>query len=114
MFGRPIGKFQINRHKLAEMATGIDVCRTYVYALASRVAAGDSPIAQVAMAKNASVDMAMRVVDQALQIHGGYGWMREFLVERLYRDIRLYHIGGGTREVMCELISRQLDAIERR
>jgi len=108
VFGRPIGKFQVTRHKLAEMATGLDVSRTYVYALASRLAAGDVRIAEVAMAKNAAVDMAMQVVDQAVQIHGGYGYMREYLVERLYRDIRLYPIGGGTREIMNEIISRQL------
>jgi acyl-CoA dehydrogenase len=108
VFGRPIGKFQVTRHKLAEMATGLDVCRTYVYALASRLDAGDVRIQEVAMAKNATVDMAMRVVDQAVQIHGGYGYMREYLVERLYRDIRLYPIGGGTREIMNEIISRHL------
>jgi acyl-CoA dehydrogenase len=107
VFGRPIGKFQVIRHKLAEMATGLDVCRTYVYALASRLDAGDLRIAEVAMAKNAAVDMAMQVIDQAVQIHGGYGYMREYLVERLYRDIRLYPIGGGTREIMNEIISRQ-------
>jgi acyl-CoA dehydrogenase len=108
VFGRPIGKFQVTRHKLAEMATGLDVCRTYVYTLASRIAGGDVRIAEVAMAKNAAVYMAMRVVDQAVQIHGGYGYMREYLVERLYRDIRLYPIGGGTREIMNEIISRYL------
>ena len=108
VFGRPIGKFQVTRHKLADMATGLDVCRTYVYALASRLDAGDVRIQEVAMAKNATVDMAMRVVDQAVQIHGGYGYMREYLVERLYRDIRLYPIGGGTREIMNEIISRHL------
>ena len=108
VFGRPIGKFQVTRHKLAEMATGLDVCRTYVYALASRFCAGDMRIAEVAMAKNAAVDMAVQVIDQAVQIHGGYGYMREYLVERLYRDIRLYPIGGGTREIMNEIISRQL------
>jgi len=107
VFGRPIGKFQVIRHKLAEMATGLDVCRTYVYALASRLDAGDLRIAEVAMAKNAAVDMAMQAIDQAVQIHGGYGYMREYLVERLYRDIRLYPIGGGTREIMNEIISRQ-------
>jgi acyl-CoA dehydrogenase len=96
VFGRPIGKFQVTRHKLAEMATGLDVD------------AGDVRIQEVAMAKNATVDMAMRVVDQAVQIHGGYGYMREYLVERLYRDIRLYPIGGGTREIMNEIISRHL------
>jgi acyl-CoA dehydrogenase len=108
VFGRPIGKFQVTRHKLAEMATGLDVCRTYVYALASRLDAGDVRIAEVAMSKNAAVDMAVQVIDQAVQIHGGYGYMREYLVERLYRDIRLYPIGGGTREIMNEIISRQL------
>jgi acyl-CoA dehydrogenase len=107
-FGRPIGKFQVNRHKLAGMATGIDVCRTYVYALASRIVAGDMRLTEVAMAKNAATDMACRVVDEAVQLHGGYGYMREYLVERLYRDIRLYPIGGGTREIMNELIARQL------
>ncbi|MBW1872334.1 MAG: acyl-CoA dehydrogenase family protein [Deltaproteobacteria bacterium] len=108
VFGRPINKFQVNRHKLAEMATGIDVCRTYVYALASRVAAGEVLVKEVAMAKNAAVDMAEKVVDQAVQMHGGFGYMREFLVERLYRDIRLYHIGGGTREIMNGVIAKQL------
>ncbi len=106
-FGRPIGKFQVNKHRLAEMATGIDVCRTYVYALASSVSSGEMRIPEVAMAKNAAVDMAMRVVDHAVQIHGGYGYMREYLVERLYRDIRLFPIGGGTREIMNEIIARQ-------
>ena len=108
VFGRPVARFQVTRHKLAEMATGIDVCRTYVYTLASRVQAGDLLIKEVAMAKNAATDMASRVVDHAVQLHGGYGYMREYLVERLYRDARLYPIGGGTREVMNEIIAKQL------
>ena len=60
------------------------------------------------MAKNACTDMASRVTDQAVQLHGGYGYMREYLVERLYRDARLYPSGGGTREIMNEIISKQL------
>lgn len=108
VFGRPVAKFQVNRHRLAEMATAIDLCRTYNYAIASRVVAGDTLLKEVAMAKNAATDMACRVVDQALQIHGGYGYMREYLVERLYRDIRIYPIGGGTREVMNEIIARNM------
>ncbi len=107
-FGRPIAKFQVTRHKLAEMATRLDVCRTYVYTLASRLEAGEMRIAEVAMAKNACTDMASAVVDEAVQLHGGYGYMQEFLVERLYRDARIYPIGGGTREIMNEVISRQL------
>jgi acyl-CoA dehydrogenase len=58
------------------------------------------------MAKNAATDMLGAVVDQAVQIHGGYGYMRETLVERLYRDARLYPIGGGTREIMNEVIAK--------
>ncbi len=58
------------------------------------------------MAKNAASDMCMAVCDEAVQIHGGYGYMREYLVERLYRDARLYPIGGGTREIMNEIISK--------
>jgi len=107
-FGRPVAKFQVNRHKLAEMATGIDVCRTYVYALASRVVEGDVRFKEVAMAKNAATDMASRVVDAALQLHGGFGYMREYLVERLYRDVRIYPIGGGTREIMNEIIAKNI------
>lgn len=105
-FGKTLAGHQITRHKLAEMVAGIDLCRTYNYMLASRVVAGDNPLMEVAIAKNKSVDMACEVIDQAVQLHGGYGYMREFLVERLYRDIRLFPIGGGTREVMNEIISK--------
>ena len=59
-----------------------------------------------AKAKNAATDMCSWVVDQAVQIHGGYGYMREYVVERLYRDARLYPIGGGTREIMNEIIAK--------
>jgi acyl-CoA dehydrogenase len=59
-----------------------------------------------AMAKNTATDTVMHVVSEAVQIHGGYGYMRESLVERLYRDARLYPIGGGTREIMNEIISK--------
>lgn len=107
-FGKTLAGHQVTRHKLAEMVAGIDLCRTYNYALASRVIAGDNPMMEVAIAKNKSVDMASEVIDQAVQLHGGYGYMREFLVERLYRDIRLFPIGGGTREVMNEIISKMI------
>lgn len=108
VFGRPVARFQITKHKLADMVTAIDVCKTYVYTVASRLMAGDVLIKEVAMAKNACTDMASRVVDQAVQLHGGYGYMKGYLVERLYRDVRLYPIGGGTREVMNEIIAKQL------
>ena len=66
----------------------------------------ENVVALAAMAKNTATDMCSWVVDQAVQIHGGYGYMREFVVERLFRDARLYPIGGGTREIMNEIISK--------
>ena len=108
VFGKPLVRYQVQRHRLAEMATRLDVARCYTYQLAARLQAGEPCLAEVAMCKNATYDASSWVIDQALQIHGGYGYMREYLVERLYRDIRLYAIGGGTTEIMRELIARQL------
>ena len=107
--GRPLVGFQVLRHRLAEMATRLDVARTYVYQVAARLRDGEPCIAEAAMAKNAAVEAAVWIIDAALQIHGGYGYMRESLVERLYRDIRLFDIGGGTREMMNEVIARRMD-----
>lgn len=108
-FGRPLSGFQVLRHRLAEMATRLEAARAFVYAVAARVEAGEPCIAEVAMCKNAATDAASWIIDAAVQIHGGYGYMRESLVERLYRDIRLFPIGGGTREMMNEIIARQMD-----
>ena len=107
-FGRTLAGFQVTRHKLAEMATSIDVARIYNYMVAQRYLAGEMVIREVCQAKNNSTDMACKVIDQAVQLHGGYGYMREYLVERLYRDVRILPIGGGTREIMNEVISKQL------
>ena len=68
--------------------------------------AGEDQASLAAMAKNCATDMCCFVCDHAVQIHGGYGYMREYVVERLYRDARLYPIGGGTREIMNEIISK--------
>ena len=108
-FGRAIGRFQVLRHLLAEMTTRLTVARSYTAALVRRPATAPVSPAEAAMAKNSAVDAAMFVIDAAVQIHGGAGYMRESLVERLYRDIRLFHIGGGTREIMNEIIARPLD-----
>ncbi len=105
-FGRPIAGFQVVRHKLADMATRIAAARALTGELATRYARGEQDPGLAAMAKNAATDMCSEVVDQAVQIHGGYGYMREVLVERLYRDARLYPIGGGTREIMNEIICK--------
>lgn len=107
-FGRPISGFQVTRHKLADMITQITAARALNYSLAQRVATGQYLVAEVSMAKNFSCDVCDKVVYDAVQIHGGYGFAREFLVERLYRDSRILSLGGGTSEIMKEIISKQL------
>jgi acyl-CoA dehydrogenase len=105
-FGKTLMGHQVIRHKLADMATRIAAARALVGECATRVIRGEQVAGLAAMTKNTATDMCSFVVDQAVQIHGGNGYMREFLVERLYRDARLYPIGGGTREIMNEIISK--------
>jgi acyl-CoA dehydrogenase len=105
-FGKSLTGFQVTRHKLADMATRIAAARALTGEVATRYVRGDAGPQLAAMAKNTATDMCTFVVDQAVQIHGGYGYMREYVVERLYRDARLYPIGGGTREIMNEIISK--------
>lgn len=107
-FGKPIGKFQVLKHRLAEMATALEVSREFTYRQAAKMAAGQSVIKEISMAKNVATDTADRITNDAVQILGGLGYMRESLVERLYRDSRILSIGGGTREVMNEIISKQM------
>jgi len=105
-FGRNLSGFQVIRHKLADMATRIAAARALSGELISRLLDGSATPALAAMTKNTASDMCSFVCDQAVQIHGGYGYMRETVVERLYRDARLYPIGGGTREIMNEIICK--------
>ena len=105
-FGKTLSGFQVTRHKLADMATRLAAARALTGEVAIRAARGEAANGLAAMGKNAATDMLAFVADQAVQIHGGYGYMREQLVERLYRDARLYPIGGGTREIMNEIISK--------
>lgn len=107
-FGKPIGKFQVIKHRLAEMATALEVSREFTYRQAAKMAAGQSVIKEISMAKNFATDTSDRITTEAVQILGGLGYMRESLVERLYRDNRILSIGGGTREVMNDIISKQM------
>ncbi|MDF3935880.1 acyl-CoA dehydrogenase family protein [Pseudomonas citronellolis] len=107
-FGKPIGKFQVLKHRLAEMATQVEVSREFTYRQAAQMAAGKSVVKEISMAKNFATDVADRVVYDAVQLLGGMGYMRESLVERLYRDNRILSIGGGTREIMNEIIAKQM------
>ncbi len=107
-FGRNIAGFQVTRHKLVDMATQIDVAREYTYRCAAHMQAGKNPVKEVAMAKNFSVDVCEKVTREAVQLFGGMGYMRETVVERLYRDAKILSIGGGTTEIMKELIAKQI------
>ncbi|MCW5807004.1 MAG: acyl-CoA dehydrogenase family protein [Deltaproteobacteria bacterium] len=105
-FGKPLTGFQVTRHKLADMASRIAAARALTGECVTRVLRGEQDAGLASMAKNVATDTCTAVCDQAVQIHGGYGYMRETLVERLYRDARLYPIGGGTREIMNEVIAK--------
>lgn len=107
-FGRPLSSRQVIRHKLAEMARQVDVARSYTRAVMQRYLAGEDVVAEVSMAKNTAVYACDFVVDEAVQIFGGMGYMRESEVERHYRDARILGIGGGTNEIMNEVISKRM------
>jgi acyl-CoA dehydrogenase len=105
-FGRSLDGFQVTRHKLAVMATQEAQARAFVSSVCERYRRGEDVMAAAAMAKNAATQACMEVCDAAVQLHGGYGYMREYTVERLYRDARLFPIGGGTTEIMNEIIAK--------
>ena len=105
-FGRPLASRQVVRHRIAEMARDVDVARTYTRAVTDDWLAGEDVLVRVAMAKNTTVAACDRVVDAAVQLHGGMGYMRESEVERHYRDSRILGIGGGTNEIMTEVIGK--------
>ena len=106
-FGRPIGKFQTIRHKFAEMATKIEASKQFTYSIAWRFANGEYPVREISMAKLLRLaGRPARSPTSAIQIHGGYGYMKEYEIERDYRDVRLNRIGAGTDEIMLEVIGR--------
>jgi acyl-CoA dehydrogenase len=105
-FGRTLSGFQVIRHKLVDMATRVEVAKQFNYRVAAKMQAGQDAIRDVSMAKNFACEVCDKVVYDAVQIHGGYGYAREYLVERLYRDSRILGIGGGTTEIMKEIISK--------
>jgi acyl-CoA dehydrogenase len=106
--GRPIGKFQAIRHKIAEMAVKHEASRSLTYHALRLFAAGENAIREVTEAKLLTQRAAYEVADDALQIHGGAGYMKEYEIERAVRDTRLGPIGGGTDEVMKEILGKQL------
>ncbi len=107
-FGKPLAGFQVTRHKLVDMATALEISREFTYRVAAKIDAGIDQIKQVSMAKNFACSVSDRVTYDAVQLFGGSGYMRGTLVERLYRDNRILSIGGGTTEIMKEIISKLL------
>ncbi|MBB4662713.1 acyl-CoA dehydrogenase family protein [Conexibacter arvalis] len=105
-FGRQIGKFQVTRHKFAEMATKIESARQMVYTTAWRFQNGEYPVREISMAKLHAARIAVEVADECIQIHGGAGYMKEYGIERVWRDMRLNRIGAGTDEIMLDVIGR--------
>jgi len=107
-FGRPLVANQVVRHRLVEMRRQVEVARTYTRAVAERHVAGEDVIAEACLAKQTACDAATYVCDQAVQLHGGTGYMHGTEVERHYRDARILPIGGGATEVLTDLAARLL------
>jgi alkylation response protein AidB-like acyl-CoA dehydrogenase len=107
-FGRPVGRFQAIRHQVAEMATKAEASRALTYNALRIFHEGRDCIREVTMAKLVTQRAVLEIADQALQIHGGYGYMREYGIERAVRDARLGPIGGGTDEVMKEILGKTM------
>ncbi|MFC5729228.1 MULTISPECIES: acyl-CoA dehydrogenase family protein [Nocardioides] len=107
-FGKPLVANQVVRAKLTEMHRQVAVARSYTLEVAQRHVAGESVVAEACLAKQTAVDTAVWVADQAVQLHGGAGYLRESEVERHYRDVRLLPIGGGATEVLTDLAARLL------
>jgi acyl-CoA dehydrogenase len=107
-FGQNVSQFQVVRHKLADMATELEAARQLTYHALRLHAAGEWALGATAMAKKVATEMCCRLADQALQLHGGAGYMMEYDIQRHWRDARLGPIGGGTSEIMNEIIAKQL------
>ena len=105
-FGQSIAGFQVIKHKLVDMGTKIASVQAFVYQTAQQWDRGDYPVREISQAKLLATQVACEVADDAIQILGGHGYMREFPVERAWRDARLARIGAGTDEIMKEIIAK--------
>ena len=107
-FGKRLDQFQSLQHKLADLATKIETARLIVYKAASSIDDGVIEPMLTSMAKLYAARVAVEVADEAIQLHGGYGYMLEYEVERFYRDARILEIYGGTQEIQKNTIARAL------
>lgn len=108
-FGKPIRQFQVLRHKMVDMAVNIEKARYITYRAIYNYNKGENVTTEATMAKAYASEMVSRVCDEALQIYGGSGYMMEFPVQRYWRDARIQAIGGGTTEIMKEILVKQLN-----
>ncbi|MCK0519798.1 acyl-CoA dehydrogenase family protein [Williamsia sp. DF01-3] len=107
-FGQPIGTFQHNRFVLAEMSTELDIAEQYIDRCLAAVVAGELTAVDAAKAKWWTTELAKRVIDHCVQLHGGYGYMNEYPVAKAYVDSRIQTIFGGTTEIMKDIIGRDM------
>ena len=107
-FGRPVGSFQNSRFKLAEMKTEVDIAQVYIDRCVTDLNAGKLSVEDAAAAKWWTTDMAGRVIDECVQLHGGYGYMLEYPIARLWTDHRVTRIYGGTNEIMKVIVGRSM------
>jgi alkylation response protein AidB-like acyl-CoA dehydrogenase len=107
-FGRPIGEFQVNRFALAEIKTRLDVAHAYLDRCVLAAAAGELSAEEAAGAKWWCTELQWQIVDRCLQLHGGYGYVNEYEIARLWRDARVQRLYGGTTEIMKEIVGRSL------
>jgi acyl-CoA dehydrogenase len=105
-FGQKIGKFQAIRHKIADVATEIEVAKQFVYHTCWLFSQGDVVVKECSMAKLYTSEMQKRVVDTCLQFFGGFGYIEDYPIARAYRDVRVGTIAGGTSEIMREIIAK--------
>ncbi|QNM85944.1 acyl-CoA dehydrogenase family protein [Polaribacter pectinis] len=107
-FGKSLDRFQVLRHKIAEMASRVDMCKEYNYSITKRLNDGQYVVKEASMSKMLSTKMADEVIYDALQMLGGYGYMEDYPMARLLRDSRLGPIGGGTSEILKEIIAKMV------
>ncbi len=107
-FGRPIGAFQVNRFALAEIKTKLDVARAYLDRCVQAALQGELTAEEAAGAKWWATELQWEIVDRCLQMHGGYGYINEYEIARLWRDARVQRLYGGTTEIMKEIVGRSL------
>lgn len=111
-FGKKLNQFQVLRHRIAQMASEIECTKQFVYSLYHRYQKGDYLVKEGAMAKLLATQLSDKVIHSCLQMFGGYGFMEDYPLARMYRDTRLGQIGGGTSEIMCEIISKMMIEVQ--